>query len=324
MKVAVTGASGHIGANLCRMLIERGIGVRALMHNDSRGLAGLPAEFVKGDIRNESHLAELCRGADVVFNLAACVSIKRKDNDCEELNTRSTTTLLEAAKKTGVRRIIHFSSIHAFEQHPADDVLDETRPLALESPVSYEKSKAVSQKFMEENCGGAPEVIILNPTSVMGPFDFKPSLVGTAIIRFFKGQNPCLIPGGYDWVDVRDVCNAAINAIDKGRPGEAYLLAGHWKDLHSIADSIEKMGGRKAPSIMLPFWLAYTGAFMLNMHARIRNTVPLYSSVSLLTLKNGHRNISCVKAGRELGFTSRPFEDTITDTVKWFRENRYL
>lgn len=324
IKVAVTGASGHVGTNLCRILTERGYKVRALIHNRSEGLDDLDIDFVPGDVTSEPDLRRLCEGCSVVFHLAACISIRHKDQRCMAVNSGSCVSLLNAARSEGVRRIIHFSSIHAFRQEPFEEVLDECRDLELNSAVSYNRSKATGQKTMIEGSLSGPEVVVLNPTAILGPYDFLPSLLGNAVIRFFKGQNPSLIPGGYDWVDVRDVCSAAINAIERGVPGECYLLSGSWQSLKDMAKAVEKLGGHKAPRLTLPWWLAHIGAVVLNMHATVTGSVPLYTSMSLETLKESHRNISSAKAARDLGYSSRPFEETMADTIRWFRENNYI
>ncbi len=324
IKVAVTGASGHVGTNLCRMLLNRGYRVRALIHKSSAGLKDLDIEFVKGDVTSISDLQKLCEGCSVVFHLAACISIRKNDERCMTVNAGSCESLLTAARAEGVRRIIHFSSIHAFSQEPHDETLDETRGLELYSGVSYNRSKALGQKIMIEGSSSGPVVVVLNPTAIIGPNDFQPSLLGNAVIRFYKGQNPSLIPGGYDWVDVRDVCSAAINAIEKGVPGECYLLAGSWKSLREMAHAVERLGGHKAPRLTLPGWLAYVGATILNLHATVTGGVPLYTSMSLDTLKESHRNISSAKAARDLDYRSRPFEETMADTIRWFLENKYI
>jgi len=324
MKIAVTGASGHVGTNLCRMLIDHGYKVRALIHNSSEGLEKLDIEFVKGDVTCEPDLRRLCEGCSVVFHLAACISIRRKDQRCMDINAGSCETLLSAARSEGIRRIIHFSSIHAFSQEPFDEILDEGRDLELNSMISYNRSKALGQKIMLEGSSSVLEVVVLNPTAILGPNDFQPSLLGNAVIRFYKGQNPSLIPGGYDWVDVRDVCTAAINAIEKGLPGECYLLSGSWKSLKEMARAVEKQGGHKAPVLTLPWWLAHVGAVFLNMRATVTGGMPLYTSMSLDTLKESHRNISSAKAAGDLEFNSRPFEETMADTIRWFRENKYI
>jgi dihydroflavonol-4-reductase len=324
MKIAVTGASGHVGANLCRMLIDRGHEVKALIHNSTKGIEDLGLEFVYGEINSEADLRKLCSGCEVVFHLAACISIRKNDKKCRTINTESCITLLKAAKNEGVRKIIHFSSIHAYEQEPLDIELDETRSLALEGGASYERSKAMGQKIMTEASSPQLEVVVLNPTAILGPNDFQPSLLGSAVIRFFRGQNPSLLPGGYNWVDVRDVCSAAINAIELGVPGESYLLGGSWQSLKTMAATIEKLGGHKAPWLYLPMSIAYLGAIFLNLHATITKSIPLYTAMSLETLKHGHKKISSRKAAKALAFKARPFEETMADTITWFKENKYI
>jgi dihydroflavonol-4-reductase len=324
MKIAVTGASGHVGANLCRMLLDRGHEVRALIHNSISGLENLNLEFVQGDVTSETDLRKLCNGIEVVFHLAAFISISKHDARCAEINTMSCTRLLNASRAEGVRRIIHFSSIHAFSQHPLEEVLDENRALAVSDNTSYNRSKALGHKIMIEASSPELEIVVLNPTAVIGPNDFRPSLLGNAVIRFYKGKNPSLIPGGYDWVDVRDVCEAAINAIDHGVPGECYLLGGSWQSLKTMADTVEKLGGHRAPRLCLPMWIASIGAVFLNLHATITGAIPLYTTMTLETLRNSHNNISKEKAARTLEYKSRPFEVTMTDTIKWFKENSYV
>jgi dihydroflavonol-4-reductase len=324
MKIAVTGASGHVGANLCRMLLERGHEVRALIHNTDIGLETLDLEFLKGDVTSEADLRKLCSGIDVVFHLAAFISISKNDKRCASINTLSCTMLLDAARAEGVRRIIHFSSIHAFSQHPLDEVLDENRALALSDRTSYNHSKALGHKIMIEGSSSMPDVVVLNPTAIIGPNDFRPSLLGNAVIRFYKGRNPGLIPGGYDWVDVRDVCEAAVNAIDLGVPGECYLLGGSWQSLKTMADTVEKLGGHRAPRLCLPMWIASLGAIFFNLHARITGAIPLYTPMTLETLRNSHKNISTEKAAHTLGYKPRPFDVTMADTIKWFKENSYI
>ena len=324
MKIAVTGASGHVGANLCRMLAERGYEVKALIHNSTKGLENLDLEFVNGDITSEADLRKLCKDCSIVFHLAATISIRKQDKNCHRINVDSCANLIKAAKAEGVRRIIHFSSIHAFNHDPLDKELNETRDLDLTSRVSYNCSKALGQKMMIEASSEELEVVVLNPTAIIGPNDFKPSLLGNAILRFYRGQNPSLVPGGYDWVDVRDVCSAAINAIGSGVPGECYLLGGSWQNLKTMADTVEKLGGHKAPWLSLPGWIAHIGAAFLNLHSSLTGSIPLYTAMSLETLKGSHRNISHLKASKTLNFNPRPFEVTMADTVQWFKDNNYI
>lgn len=324
MKIAVTGTSGHVGNNLCRMLTEQGHVVRALVHRDTRGLEGLKAEMVKGSMTSEADLEALCTGCETVFHLAAYISIHKRDTACLKINYESSIRLLRAARAKGVKKIIHFSSIHAYRQEPLDAELTENRGLELRSDVAYNRSKALSQKFMMEASSADLETVVINPTAIIGPGDFKPSLTGSAIIRMYKGLIPALIPGGYDWVDVRDVCGAAIKAMECGLPGECYLVGGSYQSIKGLAHEIEKLGGHRPPRLELPFWMARIGVPFLNLHSAIRKTEPLYTSVSLDTLEQSHRNIAHAKAAKALGYNPRPFAETLSDTLAWFREHRYI
>jgi len=324
MKIAVTGASGHVGNNLCRMLIDLGHQVKALIQQDAKGLAGLQMEYVTGDVTSESDLVNLCSGCEVVFHLAAYISILKTDPICRKINVDGCMNLIKAARSQSIKKIIHFSSIHAFQEEPLAVVLDETRELSINSTFSYNHSKALGQKIMLEASSEDLEIIVISPTSIIGPNDFKPSLLGNALIRFYNGQNPVLVPGGFNWVDVRDVCTAAINAIDYGIAGACYLLGGSWQSLRTMAQEIEKQGGHKAPWLELPMWMAQIGAPVFNLHSKVSKKAPLYTAVSLQTLNNSHRNISCEKAKKVLGYSPRPFCVTISDTLVWFRENNFI
>jgi dihydroflavonol-4-reductase len=324
MRIAVSGSSGHVGNNLCRMLIDQGHEVKAMVHEHTKGLEGLQIELVKGSVTSEPDLANLCAGCEVVFHLAATISIHKKDPDCLTINYESCIRLVKAAKAKGVRKIIHFSSIHAFQQEPLNGELNEGRDLELRSDISYNRSKALSQKFMMESSSNDLEITVINPTAIIGPGDFMPSLTGSALIRLYKGQIPALIPGGYDWVDVRDVCRAAINAMECGVPGECYLVGGSYQSLRDMAHEIEKLGGHRLPDVELPFWVARIGVPFLNLHSSIRKTEPLYTSVSLDTLEKSHRNISHAKATAALGHNPRPFVETLADTIVWYKKQKYI
>jgi dihydroflavonol-4-reductase len=324
MKIAVTGASGHVGNNLCRMLIDRNHQVKAMIHSDTKGLTGLPLEFIKGNVTSTSDLTELCTDCEVVFHLAAYISFRKTDPACQRINTDSCINLVKAAKSAGVKKIIHFSSIHAFQEKPFDTELNETRKLSIGSHYSYERSKALGQKIMMEASSPYPEIVVLNPTAIIGPYDFKPSLLSSALIRIYKGEIPALVPGGYNWVDVRDVCSAAINAIEYGTSGECYLLGGSWQSLEDLAAEIHKQGGHQAPWLEIPVWMAQVGAPFINLHSVMTKKAPLYTAVSLHTLSNSHRNISSAKAESILGFRPRPFNETISSTIAWFRDNNYI
>jgi dihydroflavonol-4-reductase len=324
MKIAVTGASGHVGTNLCQMLIEQGHQIKALVYNDMRGIEQLPMEFIRGDVTREEDLVTLCRNCEIVIHLAAYISLRKKDPNCAKINANGCVNLIKAAKKTGIRKIIHFSSIHAFNQEPFDETLDENRSLCLDSSISYNQSKARGQKIMMDSSTDDLEIVVLNPTAIIGPADYTPSHFGHALLRFYRGQNSGIIPGGYNWVDVRDVCQATISAMEYGKGGTSYLISGSWKSLTSVVNDIWKLGGHPPPKLELPIFLAQIGTPFLNFHAYMNKRPPLFTYVALDTIKNSHRDISNEKARQVLKYNPRSFDVTLYDTIKWFQDNKYI
>lgn len=325
MKIAVTGASGHIGVNLCRLLVNKDIQVRVLIHESRIGLDDMSLETIRGDLMNLSSLKALVDNVDIVFHLAAVISIQgKKDKEILSQNVDGTRNLLKAASEASVKRFIHFSSIHALLQEPYDDTLNETRPLALNDWMVYSRSKALAEREVLDFCESGLDAVLLNPTAVIGPFDYRPSLLGRALILMASGRLPFIVPGGYNWVDVRDVVQAAFSSIKKARKGERYILSGHWSDLQDLSRIVSKYAGCKPPRISCPHWLAKIGLPFINTYCFFCRKEPLYTYDSINTLGRAHRNISHQKASQELGFTPRPLKDSLKDTLEWFRENGYL
>ncbi len=325
MKIAITGASGHIGVNLCQELIQHGHSVRALIHKNDHGIRELPLECVPGDLTEASSLSRLVKGVEVVFHLAAVISIQvRNKKELFEKNVRGTENILHAAQKEGVRRFIHFSSIHALVHEPFDRILDEGRPLALKESVDYCRSKALSEVVVKEAVKEGLDAVILNPTAVIGPFDYAPSLLGRALILIYRGKIPALISGGYDWVDVRDVVKAAVVSIERGEQGERYILSGHWKTLCELAEMTYEIRGARYKKLTCSPGLARIGLPFLKLYCRLNSTQPLYTKDSLKILQTGHSRVSCEKARKRLGFNPRPMEETLRNTFDWYKANGFL
>lgn len=325
MRIAITGASGHIGVNLCRLLVRENHSVRALIHRNSTSLEGIHLEKVKGDLMDPVSLSALVRDMDIVFHLAGVISIRRQGiKEVFDKNVEGTRNILEASRKASVQRVIHFSSIHALAHDPHDKVLDETRPLALYDRMAYSRSKAYAESEVLSAVTQGLDAVILNPTAVIGPEDHEPSLMGRALILMSLGKLPFLVPGGYDWVDVRDVVQAAAIAMVKGRKGERYLLSAHWKELKAIADMVSSMTGCTRNRQTCPHGIARLGLPLINLYCRFTDTDALYTRDSLYTLRTGHRYISHEKAHRELNYTPRPIMETLRDTLDWFRAQNYL
>jgi dihydroflavonol-4-reductase len=168
------------------------------------------------------------------------------------------------------------------------------------------------------------DAIIINPTSILGPNDFKPSLMGGVLLKMVKRQMPAIIKGGYDWVDVRDVCDATLAAIEKGRKGERYILSGKWQDLRTLSTELEKVSGYRTPKNALPLWVAALGVPVMGLMAKLKKDAPVYTFPTLQIVKEGNRHISHAKAKRDLGYNPRPLAETLKDSIDWFKENGYI
>ncbi len=320
-KIGITGANGHVGTNLVRRLLQEDFSIRVLQHHDHDALDGLDIEIIKGDLLDPESLAAFCDGVDVLFHLAAKISIGNNSFDnLHNINVEGTQNLVHAAKIAGIKRYIHFSSIHALVHEPLDQPMDEFRPLATNSKMPYEQTKSIAEKWVLKQQEDKFDVIVINPTSILGPLDFKPSLMGQLMIRLYNGSLPGLVPGGYDWVDVRDVVDAACNAIYQGKGGERYILSGTWKTVVDFAKLFGLVNERKIKTLVLPLWLARVGVPFITLYSKVVGQDPLYTNKSLTILQEGNKYISNEKAKRELGFNPRPLSQTLKDSVTWFKE----
>lgn len=323
MKIAVTGANGHVGACLVRLLLKENHEVRVLAHFGNRALQGLDVEIVKGGLKDIAVLQRLCHDREVIFHLAAKISIGNESyEEVYKVNVDGTRNLTIAAREAGVKRFIHFSSIHALVQYPQDKPVDETRPPALHSKMVYEKTKALAEKWILEQNSRDFQVVVLNPTAIIGPYDFKPSYLGQVIQMIYKGTLPGLVPGGYNWVDVRDVVQAAIMAMEKAKPGERYLLSGEWQSLKTLAGMVCAHRNKKCRLSVFPFWLARMGVPFMALYARWKKQEPLYTKISLAILQSANRHILNDKARTGLGFSPRPLRESVTDTLEWFKKHQ--
>jgi dihydroflavonol-4-reductase len=325
MTVAVTGANGHIGANLVRALIDSGRPTRSLVHVHTGAIEGLDTELVHVDVRDLDSLVAAFRGAEVVYHLAACISISMNSwNHLESVNVNGTRNVVEACLQAGVRRLIHFSSIHALVQEPMGIPVDESRPPAEASSYPpYDRSKAAGEREVRRGIEKGLDAVIIYPTAIIGPYDYEPSYLGGALISIARRELPALVTGGYDWVDVRDVVAGALNAEKLAPSGSSYLLSGHWVSIPDIAAMISDISGTSTRKITLPLWVARLGVPFIKAISRLKKKRPLYTEVSLRALRS-NRHISHDKAAREIGYRTRSFRETITDTLQWFRENGYM
>jgi dihydroflavonol-4-reductase len=325
MKVAVTGASGHVGSALCRTLTKRGIQVKALEHQSRNHLPEAGIEIIKGDLMDPHSLETLCRDADVVIHLAARIAINGKDREIVyRTNVQGTKNLTDICLKLGTPKFIHFSSIHTRNQYPLDQMLEETRPYLEQSKMVYEESKTAAEKIVVNACNSGLNAVIMIPTAIIGPDDYRPSFLGQALIKIYENALPMLVPGGYNWVDVRDVVECTMRAVDAASPGECYIVSGHWESLEDLSRLIGRITGRKTPTFIAPTLLAKIGQPFINLYSKIRKEEPLYTMNSLTILKNSNRLISHARATRDLGYQPRPLAETLKDTFDFYGQTKMI
>lgn len=319
MKVLVTGATGHLGCNLVRGLINHGYQVRALIHHDRSGLDGLPVQLVNGDICDIRTIISAMAGIELVFHCAGFISILHSETEqLENVNVMGVRNIIEACLQTGVCRLVHFSSIHALVQEPFDEPLDETRSLVSDPHrPPYDLSKAAGERAVQEALTRGLDVVVINPTGIIGPNDYRPSHFGQVLIDLCHHRLPALINAGFDWVDVRDVAAGAIRAAELAPKGSVYLLSGHWQKIGAIARQIEVLTGIRTPKLTLPMWVCFVAAPFATAWAHLRHQRAVFTSVSLEAL-HSNRHISHERATTDLAYVSHPLEQTIEDTLRWF------
>ena len=220
-KVLVTGASGLVGANMVRTLLQQGRNVCALVHEDCQALVGLEVETIRSDVRDPESLGRAMTGVEVVYHLAGSISLMMDSGaEMQAVNALGTRNVVSACLQRGVRRLVYFSSIEVLRQDPLDQLLDENRPLVDENRSAvkmahippYVLSKAQAEREVLAGISRGLDSVIICPTAMLGPHDFKPSYLGQALILLAYGKIPALVNGGFDWVDVRDVVAGAIHA----------------------------------------------------------------------------------------------------------------
>lgn len=323
--IAITGATGHLATAVIPLLINQGYRVKALVYKRETKFDFFSLETIKGSLFDQPSLNKLVMGCTAVIHCGGKISLNsNRDPSVYETNVNGTINIFNAAKQAGVKRFIYISSIHAFNQITAGEILNEESPYSSTKAPRYDQSKRDAQQFVLQHATDQMEVVVLNPTAVVGPFDNKPSLMGTAIMDIFNRKVPLLISGGFDFCDVRDVASGIVHAIDQGRNGQCYLLSGKWYSLGDLQKIILSIKGDKRRIPVLPVWTGYLGLPFVLLLAAFSRKEPLYTKESIVTLMHGHKKISCTKAAKELGYSCRPLRETIADSINWFKQAGYL
>jgi dihydroflavonol-4-reductase len=330
MHAFVTGATGLLGNNLVRLLAQQGHQVTALVRSREKARRTLPAEnvsLVEGDLRDVAAYAPALAGADTLFHTAAYFREYFTPGDhwqtLKAINIDATIALLEEAERRGVRRAIYTSSsgvIGATKDGAAGD--ESTPPDENTMSNLYFRSKVLAEQAVNEftQRSSLPVVQIL-PGWMFGPGDAAPTTAGQIVLDFLNRKLPGILPGGGAPVDVRDVAQAMINAAERGRGGERYIVGGDTVySMAAIFRLLEEVSGVPGPRLPIPAPAALTFAWVSEQYSRLSGRPALATVQGARTLLEPHRT-SSAKAIRELGATFRPLRDTLRDEVAWFRAN---
>jgi dihydroflavonol-4-reductase len=323
--ILVTGAAGHIGNVLVRKLLAQGEKVRALIWRgeDTTSIRDLSVEQVEGDVLDPVSLDAAMRDVETVYHLAGIISIMPGKNPLVwQVNVEGTRNVIKAARRARIRRLIYTSSIHAIKRVPHGVEMDESLGFDPNNPYGeYDRSKAVASLEVQNAAKMDLDAVLVCPTGVIGPYDFRGSELGEVIRGAAFAKPMFYVEGAYDFVDVRDVVDGLIAASDKGRRGEAYILGGNIISVRYLIETVREVTGKAFASIKVPFSLAEFAARYTPWYYQRTKSKPRFTPYSLEVLQS-NSNISHAKASRELGYHPRPLLETMADTVRWFFENR--
>ncbi|VVE89246.1 hopanoid-associated sugar epimerase [Pandoraea bronchicola] len=327
-RVLVTGASGFVGSAVARTALARGHEVRLLVRGTSprANLADLPVEVVEGDMRDAASMQRALTGVDALLHVAADYRLWAKDpNDIMRANIDGTRTVMEAALRAGVERVVYTSSVATLRVHDAVGPVDETSPNDEATTIGvYKRSKVAAERLVERMIAndGLPAVIV-NPSTPIGPRDIKPTPTGRIIVEAAQGKIPAFVDTGLNLVHVDDCAEGHLLALERGRIGERYILGGDDVLLRDMLAGIAGMVDRKAPKIALPRWPLYPLAMAAQGVARFTGKEP-FVTVDGLKMSRYHMFFSSEKAKRDLGYTARPYSEGLRDALAWFGSAGYL
>ena len=326
----VTGAMGHLGNTIVHQLLENGCQVRGLaLPSDRSVLYQHPnMEVIYGDVRDKKSMQPLFAHDEgqelVVIHTAGIVSITSKyRQNVYDVNVTGTRNVVELCWKYGVKKLVYDSSVHAIPE-PKSGIITEVTHFNPEDVVGlYAKTKAEASQIVLDSASHGLDASIVHPSGIIGPGDYGHAHLTQMILDYLDGRLIACVPGGYDFVDVRDVADGTISCVDHGKKGECYILSNCFFSIPDLLRLLHKLTGRKEIRTVLPIWFAKATAPLSEIYYKIRKQPPLYTSYSLYTLES-NANFSHSKAERELSYHPRPLVETLADTVAWLKENHRL
>ncbi|MCP2298207.1 dihydroflavonol-4-reductase [Nocardia amikacinitolerans] len=321
MKVAVTGAAGYLGTNLLRLLVDLGHEVTAIDRVAPEQTVHPNLTWVSGNVLDPASMREALAGAELVYHLVAVITLAEKNDLAWKVNTEGVRVVAEAALEVGARRMVHASSIHAFNQYSCGGRINESSVRSTDPALPvYDRSKWAGEVELRKVVDKGLDAVLCNPTGVFGPVDHSTPLsrINRTLRDAAQGRVPAMIGGGFDLVDVRDVAHGLILAGEKGRTGENYLLGGSMISMLDLCRMAAAHGGKKGPKFTIPPKLVGGLIPVLKPIGKMLGT-DILSRAALGALVSAPM-VDHGKAERELGYRPRPIDDTVRDLVTFFAD----
>ena len=326
MKILVTGGSGRLGNVVVRKLVEKGNTVHVFTGGDhlhEKSLYDVPVTIYAGNLLDKASVTNALENIDIVFHLAAKILLAPdSDGSVWKINVEGTGNIAEACLAKNIR-LVHCSSHHALNRYPLDKPMDETRELALNDRMAYHRSKAHAEKKILDLVSKGLDAVIVNPGTLIGPYDYEPSILARALLDLAKGKLPAIMEGLSDYADVRDVADGIILAAEKGQRGERYFLTGAMLSMPEVSDLVEKITGRKTTKTILPLWLMHALLPFIKIAAKINGKEPLFTK-EMLEAAQSPNEVIHTKAEKELGFKVRPIEESFRDSFDWYKSEGWI
>jgi dihydroflavonol-4-reductase len=330
MLAFVTGATGFLGSHVARVLAEQGAELRLLVRptSDLRNIADLNADRVVGDLRDPASIEKALAGCQVVFHVAADYRLWVRDpNEMYRSNVEGTRSLLEAARKQGIKRVVYTSSVATmgFSSNRKNVVADEDSPVSLSDMIGhYKRSKSMAEQVAIDAAKSGIDVVIVNPTTPIGERDIKPTPTGRIVVDFLKRKFPAYVETGLNLVDATECARGHVQALEKGRTGERYILGGENLTLKQILDRLGEITGLKSPTVKLPYFFALaTGVVDEMVTGRLLGREPR-ATIDAVRMGRKMMFVRSAKAEKELGWRSVPVDAALRRSVDWFRGNGYV
>ena len=328
MLAFVTGATGFVGSHVARALAEQGADLRLLVraNSNTKNIDDLKADRVIGDLRDPASLEKGIAGCEVVFHVAADYRLWVRDpEEMYRANVEGTRAILEAARKSKVRRVVYTSSVATMGFTSNGQPADESSPVSLDKMIGpYKRSKFMAEQVAIEAAHAGQDVVIVNPTTPVGERDIKPTPTGRIVVDFLKRKFPAYVDTGLNLVDVRECAVGHIAALEKARSGERYILGGENLTLKQILDKLAAITGLPSPTIRVPYVIALaTGVVDEIVTGRIRGREPR-ATIDAVRMGRKKMFVSSGKAEGELGWRCIPVEDALRRAIEWFSQNGYV